>query len=153
VTVPCRQEDLGRGDTDKDDKCDSFEMWARSQEILCYYKEEDYFGDKNTQVFCLGLPSDLKQESFGVIVSGLGVCFSFLLSFGIVCRRIQQRRAAMREKEEHERKAAEEQQALQARVEQEALEAQQQAAKAKNEMEDWEGNVQDDEDSGERAIA
>jgi len=153
VTVPCRKEDLGRGDTDKDDKCDSFKMWARSQEILCYYKEEDYYGDKNTQVFCLGLPSDLKQESFGVIVAGLAVFFSLLISFGIVYRRMHQRRAAVREKEERERKEAEERQALQARVEQEALEAQQQAAKAKNDMEDWEGNVHDDEDSGEHAIA
>jgi len=160
VTVPCWTEDLGRGDNDKDDTCDSFEMWARNQEVLCYYKEEDYYGDKNTQVFCLGLPSDLKQESFGVIVSGLALCFSIFMSFAIVYRRILQRRAAMREKKEIEQKEAEEKAVLQARVDAEALEAEKQAAKAKTDMEtdgknedvDWD-NIQDDEDSGEHALA
>mmetsp|Transcript_87092 Transcript_87092/g.154091 ORF Transcript_87092/g.154091 Transcript_87092/m.154091 type:complete len:770 (+) Transcript_87092:70-2379(+) len=151
VTVPCHQEDLGRGDTDEDDKCDGFEMWARNDEILCYYNEADFYGDKNTQVFCLGRPSDLKQESFGVALAGLALGFSFLVALGILYRRWLNKRSALRDMHDREEKEAQEAKSLEARVQQEAKEAEEQAAKAMVEMENWENEMADDEDSEESA--
>eukprot|EP00930_Biecheleria_cincta_P033292 TRINITY_DN23057_c0_g1_i1.p1 TRINITY_DN23057_c0_g1~~TRINITY_DN23057_c0_g1_i1.p1 ORF type:complete len:769 (-),score=135.48 TRINITY_DN23057_c0_g1_i1:21-2327(-) len=135
VAVECKNVNSGRGDTDGDDTCESFKMWAWKDPIECFYHRDDYFGENGRELYCLGRPSNLQQELFGTVVSGIGLMLTFLLVAIILYRR----RATQRFKRDLERQAKEEKERdmadLQDRVKQEEEEARRQAERNAKENE------------------
>eukprot|EP00931_Biecheleriopsis_adriatica_P079870 TRINITY_DN5320_c0_g1_i1.p1 TRINITY_DN5320_c0_g1~~TRINITY_DN5320_c0_g1_i1.p1 ORF type:complete len:784 (-),score=164.92 TRINITY_DN5320_c0_g1_i1:187-2538(-) len=134
VTVECKNEDLGRGDTAEDDRCDSFQMWAWQDSIECFYHQDDYFGDGGTELYCLGRPSNLQQEMFSFAVAGIILFVSLIVACLILYRSSIDRRHAREVQEELERAKQQRAKDLEEQTKQEEAEAARQAAKQKLEM-------------------
>jgi len=121
VAVECKNVNSGRGDTEGDDTCESFQMWAWKDPIECFYHREDYYGDRGFELYCLGRPSNLQQELFGTVVSAIGLMLTgVLVAIILYRRRVNQRYKhdlEQQAKEEKEKEIADQQDRVKAEEE------------------------------------
>jgi len=80
VTVPCLTMDYGATNSYDDDRCVRFESWGWGDKIVCYYHKTDLHGEHGKEVYCLSLPSRLERETFTVIIAGILLLLSCLIS-------------------------------------------------------------------------
>jgi len=67
--VPCSKMDYGATNAYNDDRCVVFQAWKLGDKIPCYYEQDDFWGDKGTELSCLSLPSKMERESFTVAIA------------------------------------------------------------------------------------
>lgn len=141
VAVECKNVNSGRGDTDGDDTCESFKMWAWKDPIECFYHQDDYFGDQKRELYCLGRPSNLQQELFGTGVSAVGVMITGLLVVIVLWRKREHRRYLLELELQANREKEQSAQVLLDRVKREEEDANRQAEKNRvNEVDVHEGD-------------
>merc|ERR1719313_2839099 len=78
AAVPCSKMDYGATNSYDDDRCVVFQSWKLGDDIPCYYRSSDFWGDKGTQLSCLSLPSKMERETFTVAISvviNMLICF------------------------------------------------------------------------------
>jgi hypothetical protein len=69
ASVPCTEMDYGDSNSYDDDRCVVFQAWKLGDEIDCFYMNNDFWGDKGTELSCLTLPSKMERETFTVAIA------------------------------------------------------------------------------------
>jgi len=71
AVVPCAKMDYGATGGYDDDRCVTFQQWKLGDQIPCYYDQDDFWGEKGTELSCLNLPSKMERETFTVAIAGM----------------------------------------------------------------------------------
>jgi hypothetical protein len=145
ATVSCGEMEYSRSESNEHARCVAFESWKLGDGIECYYHQDDYWGDDDRELFCLGLPSKLERETFTLGVSFLLLCLSCFITGVVSWRKNDLKHQSELAQKELQRQARE---AAAAKKRQEDQEAADNKNRAKA-MEAAEGITDADENLGE----